>query len=181
MITCQSSEPGGSSSDEHQQYQQPDVPSLSSQSLHVRCLGWRIARTSCNELYPLLCTAIANLGVASLSCDPTTYSIHCSSLDRDASEDSSVGFGASDRMTALIWIAADAGGHHICIRRASGDTFAYHSFYRQVRQAMAQCTGWVEAENSYRIAAQNADASPEIEAPPSSASSSEPDTDIMEG
>lgn len=179
MLNCQSSDPGGSSSDA-QRYQQPDVPWLSSQSLHVRCLGWRITRTSCNELYPLLCTAVASLGVVSLSCDPATYSIHCSSIDSDASEDSSAGYGASDRMTALIWIAADAGGHHVCIRRASGDTFAYHAFYRQVRQAMAQCTGWVEAEGSYRIAGHHADVSPEPEAPPSSGSSSEPDTDITE-
>lgn len=179
MLTCRSSEPGGSSSESHQNYQQPDVPWHSSRSLQVRCLGWRITRTSCNELYPLLCTAVENLGAVSLSCDPATYSIHCSSLDSDASEDSGVGFGASDRMTALLWIAADAGGHHVCIRRASGDTFAYHSFYRNVRQAMAQCTGWVEAEGSYRIA-HNVDPAPEPEAPPSSGSSSEADTDSME-
>ena len=59
-------------------------------------------------------------------------------------------------MSVLLWVAQGGeheGGHYICIRRASGDTFTYHAFYRRVREAMAEANGWVEADGAYVLSA----------------------------
>ena len=73
-----------------------------------------------------------------------------------ARQASSLGFERSERMSVLLWVAQGGdheGGHYICIRRASGDTFMYHAFYRRVREAMAEANGWVEADGAYVLSA----------------------------
>ena len=40
------------------------------------------------------------------------------------------------------------GRHSICIKRVSGDTFRFHSFYRQLRQELADVNGW--SDGAYR-------------------------------
>ena len=46
-------------------------------------------------------------------------------------------------MVAELWVLETGPGTYgICVRRASGDTFSFHAFYRQLRDAMAHVTGW---------------------------------------
>lgn len=104
------------------------------QSMQVRTLGWHIPtsiESSAEDLFSRLHAAVASIGTVTLSgdCAASTYFMAAT-----------VGDGP-EPMTALLWVVPSPtlGGHHVCIRRATGDTFVYHNFYRKVRQASAAC------------------------------------------
>jgi hypothetical protein len=121
------------------------------QSTQVRTLGWYIPNSTASELYGRLYAAVASIGTVTLSSDCVACTIFVASIGCDACPGS--GYRSTEPMTALLWVAPCSGGvcgHHVCIRRASGDTFAYHSFYRKVRQAMASATGWREELRRYQ-------------------------------
>ena len=89
----------------------------------------------------MLCKAVLTIANIAVSSDASVLTV---TVEGD---DSPQGNNHTRKpMRALLWVVPHyAGfGHHVCIRRASGDTFSYHSFYRKVRKEMAQYTGWVD-------------------------------------
>lgn len=108
-----------------------------SQSMHVRTLGWHIESSTAEDLFSRLYAAVASMGTMQLSGDSFGSLIFTATV-----LDGPPACGqpsSQEPMTALLWVVPSTTGHHVCIRRASGDTFIYHNFYRKVRQATAAC------------------------------------------
>ena len=122
-----------------------------SQSMQVRTLGWHIPDSTAEDLFSRLYAAVASIGTMELSGDSVGSLIFTATVHDSPPAGGQAG-ALQEPMTALLWVVPSPmlGGHHVCIRRASGDTFVYHNFYRKVRQAMARCTGWREELRLYQ-------------------------------
>lgn len=108
-----------------------------SQSMYVRTLSWHIADSTAEDLFSRLYAAVASVGTMKLSGDSVGSLIFTATmLDGPSAGGQPL---SQEPMTALLWVVPSTTGHHVCIRRASGDTFSYHNFYRKVRQATAAC------------------------------------------
>jgi hypothetical protein len=111
-----------------------------SQSMQVRTLGWHIPDSTAEDLFSRLYAAVASIGTIELSGDSVGSLIFTATVHDGPPAGGQPG-ALQEPMTALLWVVPSPmlGGHHVCIRRASGDTFVYHNFYRKVRQATAAC------------------------------------------
>ena len=108
-----------------------------SQSMHVRTLGWHIESSTAEDLFSRLYSAVASIGTMQLSGDSFGSLIFTATVIDGPPAGGQP--SSQEPMTALLWVVPSTTGHHVCIRRASGDTFIYHNFYRKVRQATAAC------------------------------------------
>ena len=111
-----------------------------SQSMQVRTLGWHIPDSAAEDLFSRLYAAVASIGTMELSGDSVASLIFTATVHEVPPSAGQPG-ALQETMTALLWVVPSPmlGGHHVCIRRASGDTFVYHNFYRKVRQVTATC------------------------------------------
>ena len=120
---------------EHAAHERP--ASGPSKSMYVRTLGWHIECSTAEDLFSRLYAAVASIGTMKLSGDSLgSFIFTATELDGPPAGGQP---SSHEPMTALLWVVPSTTGHHVCIRRASGDTFIYHNFYRKVRQATAAC------------------------------------------
>uniref|UniRef100_A0A7S0IXT1 Protein kinase domain-containing protein n=1 Tax=Calcidiscus leptoporus TaxID=127549 RepID=A0A7S0IXT1_9EUKA len=118
---------------------------LSKPAAMVRHLGWDGLCQPVDELFDEVLRAVRRIEVP-------VHMVY-SSVERPRAlltqmHHVSDGMGEGS-MTAEVWIAGTSAEQYgICVKRASGDTFQFHAFYRLLRDALAKTTGWSGSEYS---------------------------------
>lgn len=109
----------------------------------IRHLGWDGLRQPIDELFQEVMSAVHRIDVP-VSMVYSSEERPRALLTKMHHVNDNMGDGL---MAAEVWIVRTSGEQYgICVKRASGDTFQFHAFYRLLRDALAKTTGWSGSE-----------------------------------